>query len=295
MTDALQAVLLGFARRPAPGCATLRSLCVASLLLVALGLPASTVAVAQRAPSERLVDRYRTARHQVLVRQIVEQGHRGVRPLPPADLPVASIPHLNERRASPSGASAEEPAFTVRKARRVRKLERSWFRETFGDVQWSFLGSGRSFSFVDTTLARNLRARLEAVYGAPTQTLGDFNLRTPREEYVQFEYWMVVNRTIPVVIMDAGGPMERGVIVSTDAQYREHLPAMRRQLLQPLKDARRAVYVDYYYNEVQRQWYRTGFNGRTFFRERVYRSQMTPGRRPWINPDAAETRSPRSP
>jgi hypothetical protein len=254
---------------------------------------------AQKSPSEVLIDRYRAAHQQRIVQRIVQQGHRGVRPLPPVPLDVPLPAYLQDadREAAEKDATEgeDEPSFVVNRARRVRKLERGWFRERFQDVQWSFMGSGRSFSFADTTLARDLRARLQAVYGMPTQTLGDFNLRTPLEEYIQFEYWMVVNGSIPVVIMDAGGPLERGVIVSTDAEYREHLPALRRSLLAPLREAKRAAYVDYYYNESRRQWYRTGFNGRTFFRERVYRSQMTPGRRPWIDPEAEPSSSARSP
>lgn len=268
-------------------------------MAVAVLIPSGTlpsVLAQQRSPtpSEVLIQRYQAARQRVLVQRIVQTGHRGVRPLPPTTLPVASDSLLRLR--SPDAASSSAgPALAVTSVRKVRKLERSWFRDTFHDTPWAFFGSSRRFAFVDTTRTRDLRARLETQYGPPTQALGDFDLRSPRDEYIQFEYWFVVNDTIPVVVIDVGGPMERGLIVSTDAAYRSHLPALRRHLLHPLRDTERSVYVDYYYNDVQRRWYRTGFNGRTFFRERVYRSQLVPGRRPWIDPDPDASRPPRSP
>ena len=267
---------------------------VAVVLLLTSGAASPVAAQQSPTPSEVLIQRYQAARHRVLVQRIVQRGHRGVRPLPPVLLPVASDSLLRPHVPGASSA-ADAPAFAVRHVRKARKLERQWFRDTFRNTPWAFFGSSRRFAFVDTTHTRDLRARLETRYGPPTQTLGDFDLRSSREEYIQFEYWFVVNDTIPVVVTDVGGPLERGLIVSTDAAYRNHLPALRQHLLHPLNDTKRSVYVDYYYDTVQRRWYRTGFNGRTFFRERVYRSQLVPGRRPWIDPDAAAPRPRRSP
>lgn len=269
---------------------------VLALVLVLALMVVPRPSQAQQTPSEHLIERYRAARYQSIVRRLLQQGHRGIRPLQPRTIPVEPPAVLQTNDAAQAAHEGNnKPAFVVHEVRRVRKLEREWFQTTFADVRWSFLGRTRSFSFADTTLGRDLRARLQRVYGMPTQTLGDFDLREPREEYIQFEYWMVVNDAIPVILMDAGGPMERGLIVSTDATYRDALPAIRRQLLGPLQDAARGVYVDYYYDEARQRWYRTGFDGQTFFRERVYRSQMTPGRRPWIDPDSASSRTPRSP
>jgi hypothetical protein len=113
-----------------------------------------------------------------------------------------------------------------------------------------------------------------------------------RDEPIQFEYWFVVNDSIPVRVSDVNGPVERGVIVSTDRAHREQLPALRAALFGPLRRAERAPYVDYYYEEETRRWYRVGYDGTRFFRERISRFDITPGRRPHLDSSRMES-SPR--
>jgi hypothetical protein len=139
----------------------------------------------------------------------------------------------------------------------------------------------------DTTMTRVLRAKLQAHFGTPTQVLADFNLRKPRDEYVQFEYWLVVNDSIPVKITDANGALDRGLIVATSAAYRDHLFDLRQAILAPVVDAEPAPYVDYYFETETRRWYRTGYDGQSYFLDPISRYRTTPGRRPWIDPAPA--------
>jgi hypothetical protein len=116
-----------------------------------------------------------------------------------------------------------------------------------------------------------------------------------REDLVQFAYWFVVNDSIPVRVTDANGPSARGLIVSTDRAYRDRLRALRRALLDPLRRKERAPYVDYYYEDETRRWYRVGFDGTSFFREQITRRDIVRGRRPRLETEQTGPSSPKPP
>ena len=237
-----------------------------------------------------LIQRYRSARNQMLAQRLLLEGRRGVEPLPLERLPTPSDT-LRPTPKTPASASAEEDttSMAVESVHALRRLERGWFERRFADTGWSFLGSGRYFTMFDTTKTRELRARLQAQFGEPTQELADFDLRppgtNPPDEYVQFEYWFVVNDSIPVKVMDAGGPRDRGIIVAADQQVREHLYSLRQALLRPLHRPKRAPYVDYWYEQETGRWYRAGYDGTDYFLQRISRWRLEPGR-PTIDSDA---------
>lgn len=255
----------------------------------------------QPTPSDSLslVERYRTTRVRMLVQEYLA-GRPGIPARPPRPLPVEADSLLGPKAPSAPGASPARPSFPVTEVRRVRDLESSWFQTRYEDVEWSFLGAGTRLTFYDTTRTRDLRARLQAQFGDPTHTMADVYSRewrrapdSTREDPIQFEYWFVVNDSIPVRVSDVNGPMERGVIVSTDRAHREQLPTLRAALFAPLRRGDRAPYVDYYYEEETRRWYRVGYDGTQFFRERISRFDITPGRRPHLDTSQVKSSSAR--
>lgn len=238
-------------------------------------------AAAQTSPSDgaTIVDRYQTARRHVLAQRFLQDGP-GLRVLPPETLPTL-VDSLHRRMSQePTGVESDRPFFPLRSVRAVHRLERGWFEEQYDDTSWSFLGAGVSRTFFDTTRTQELRARLQAQFGDPTQTLGDTDPREVESEQPQFEYWFIVNDSIPVQVTDASGPMDRGLIVATERRYRNRLQGLRDTLLAPVRQPERAPYVDYYYDGLVEQWYRTGFDGRTYFLEQISRFDIVPGRRP---------------
>ncbi len=268
-------------------------LVVLAVILLA-GDGASTLAWGQDPPDGRqdslnLIPRYRMARYQLLARQFVAQ--MPMRVLPPTPLPTAvdSLLGPSDSASAPVASTTEEDAFQIEELHEVSDLERSWFRNQHGDTQWSFLGSRSRLTILDTTRTRELRARLQTHFGDPTYTPAEVNLNkwsqepdSTRESLVQFAYWFVVNDSIPVRVTDVSGPMGRGLIVSTDRAYRDHLVSLREALLHPLRREDRAPYVDYYYDEEKRRWYRVGFDGQSFFREHISRRDIVRGRRPQL-------------
>jgi hypothetical protein len=229
-----------------------------------------------------LIERFRSARYRVLAHRGLGSDGRQAAVLAPVRLPAAS----DTLRPDPAPSSSPSPpaSFPIDEVHALRRLERGWFREKFAETDWSFLGSGRYFTFFDTTRTQDLRARLQAQFGAPTQVMADFDLRRsrpsaqPPPDNGQFEYWFVVNDSIPVKVMDAGGPRDRGIIVAADESVRDRLRRLRRALLAPLRERRRAPFVDYWREPETRRWYRTGYDGTRFFLERIPRYRLEPGR-----------------
>lgn len=230
---------------------------------------------AQRA----LVWRYRTA----WLQQQAAEWATMLPPRPPEPLPLAlyeRYPALDRLVAQAMPREEPAPAFVLESWRVVRRFEQRWFQRRFGQDGWAYLGSN-SWTPLDTLRTSELRARLQAHFGDPTRTLAEVDLyqRRPRDEYIQFEYWLVLNDSIPFRIMDVNGPFERGIVVASAPRYRDQLRAIRQALLERLiTEPRRAPFVDYYYQRETDTWYLTGFDGGAFFLEPIRRPLMIPGR-----------------
>ena len=202
---------------------------------------------------------------------------------PPEPLPLAlyeRYPVLGRLAVRAAPEKEATSTFVLERWRVVRRFEQRWFLRRFGQNGWAYLGSN-SWTPLDTLRTPELRARLQAHFGDPTRTLAEVDLyqRRPRDEYIQFEYWLVLNDSIPFRIMDVNGPFERGIVVASAPRYRDHLWTIRQALLGRLiTDPRRAPFVDYYYQRETDTWYLTGFDGRAFFLEPIRRPLMIPGR-----------------
>lgn len=230
-----------------------------------------------------LLERYQVARQRLVVRrQLLRQGGVDILPIEALSTPTDSLRPPESKRKT---ASASEPSFPLRHVRPIRRLEREWFRQRFRDVRWSFLGATPEHSFFDTTRTVELRARLQSEFGDPTQTLADVEppIDTSGSGPPQFEYWFIVNDSIPVQVMDSRGPRGRGLVLVAQRKYRDRLGALRDTLLAPVRRAERAPFVDYYYEGRRNRWYRTGFDGEEFFLERISNVDYVPGRRPRLD------------
>jgi len=237
------------------------------------------------ASAQDLATAYREAR----IRRIaVEQaGRRGMtlapRPPDPLGVPSDTIRAWLASLETPL-PEAESPAppdgFVIDSVQVIRKLERSAFSERFAGIPWAF-HQGRTRSVLDTTMTRDLRARLEAHFGAPTRTLAEMDsvASLPREAIIQFEYWFVVNDSIPVIVIDVNGFLDRGLVVASDARHRDRLDGLARALLERLEDpSRKEPYVDYYFQFDTRAWYVSGYDGASFFTRRIERPDLNLGR-----------------
>lgn len=245
-----------------------------------IGGAAPTVAQTVETDESSLVERYEAARRRLIVRQLLRQ-QGGIPVLPPTHLPTPADSLRPPVRNHPPSAEAEK-GFPFHDVRAVSRFEREWFRQKYSSVEWSFLGVTPQHSFFDTTRTTDLRARLQAQFGDPTQTFADAPLDTSTVR-AQFEYWFIVNDSIPVQVTDARGPQGRGLILAAERRYRDRLRVLRDSLLAPLRESERVPYVDYYYDRNRDRLYRAGFDGDDFFLDRISRTDILPGRRPRLD------------
>jgi hypothetical protein len=159
--------------------------------------------------------------------------------------------------------TAAGPAIDIESWKRTPKLLQNWFLRRHGESRWVYMGANR-LQALDTTWTRELRAGLEAHFGKPTVVLADERGKAELAERnaTQFQYWFVLNDSIPLLVMDVNGPFERGLVLATDERYGALLPAIKNVfLLRLLQDPLREPYIDYYVDVDTGQWFLTGFDG----------------------------------
>ena len=226
---------------------------------------------------------YAEARSQMLYQAYIEANGEYVLPFGPSRSQVASDSLLDwiavamglREKAPPPAFRGEIHTWEI-----ISLTDQPDGLVQFEDVRWSYLGNN-FFTSMDTMDTSQIRARLEAYFGSPTQTVVEIKQEDhpPRDDYSQFEYWFVVNDSIPMIVMDVGGPFDRGVIVATDHQFRSLLYRMRRSLLgEAIRQSEPVPYVDYYYHGLAEKWYLTGFNGAEHFIREISEPNLKPGR-----------------
>ena len=248
------------------------------LLLLALSpfLPLSTQAQTNSV-GELLQQQRAQARHAEVLAQIGEA-------VPPRDVERIENQTLyllwhdravaRQQAALDSLAAVRQQALADSLARVPAALPAIHWHVTAADEQGEFLALYKeSFWYavsapasIDSMATPELRARLNGLFGAPTRNAAAAEQEGyAGSEYVQFEYWLVVNDSIPVLVLDRDGPFGRGLLVAGDEHHRRVLPLIKRDLAERLALARPTAYVDYYHAREPEQWYRTGFDGTTYF------------------------------
>ena len=148
----------------------------------------------------------------------------------------------------------------------------------FGATKMAYVGNDH-FTAMDTMATPQIRAKMQSAFGEPTLTIVEAIAEPSPAEYIQFEYWFVVNDSIPVIVMDAHGPYDHGIVLAGDYRYREYLYVLRQSLLgRVMREEPYEAYVDYFYEDIKDQWYRTGYDGMDFFVQPVGQLDLAYGR-----------------
>jgi hypothetical protein len=172
------------------------------------------------------------------------------------------------------------PRFKLDSWHKVDLEQEIRFMSLFEDTEWAFIGS-TTRQRVDTTRTRDLRARMQAVFGSPTRTLVELGPidSLSQDQVIEFEYWFVLNDSIPVIVLDTNGPWDRGLVVASSALNRLQLDEIKAVFLgQLVQTDLRSSFADYYYNPSQEQWYVTGYDGASFFDVRIGTPDLKRGR-----------------
>ena len=156
---------------------------------------------------------------------------------------------------------------------KVSRSDRAGFQRRFGNVQWTGAGFEGS-TVIDRIPTRELRARLQKVYGDPSQKLRDLidgaNFRPGH--YIQFEYWFVVNDEIPMMVLDIDGPFGNGLVFAGASRYVDLMPEIKRTLSGKLMAITElGEYEDHYYDINEQQWYLVRYHDGSFTNEKISR------------------------
>ena len=162
-------------------------------------------------------------------------------------------------------ALAEAAAFGASPVswRKFAADEQGDFLDRFREVFWRAIATSHP---QDTVSTSHFRARLNGLFGAPTRNAAAMEQEEyAGSEYVQFEYWLVANDSIAVLVLDINGPFGHGLLVAADEAYTDDFPVIKNDLFEQLSMSEPTPYADYYHSLEQRQWFRTGFDGTDYF------------------------------
>ena len=167
---------------------------------------------------------------------------------------------------------------------RVPAREQGTFIERFREAYWV---SARPGSLpIDTMRTADLRGRLQRVFGKPTRNADAVRQQNySGSEHVQFEYWFVVNDSIPALVLDIDGPFGNGLVLAGDEGYEKYLPLLKADLSERLTAVSGPdPWVDYYHSYDRQAWYRTGYNGAETFVVTIRPPRWSFARRPqrWV-------------
>ena len=166
-------------------------------------------------------------------------------------------------------AQFDDPVFE-----KVDRSNRAEFQRMFSDVSWTGQGLYNSTT-IDRIPTVELRSRLQAVFGEPTQTIGDLiNNRNFRPgKAVQFEYWFIIDDRIPLMLLDLDGPFENGLVYVGASRYIDMMPQVKRTLNRMLMNefGELASFSDYFYSPERDQWYLVEYRDGEFNHEAIDR------------------------
>lgn len=151
--------------------------------------------------------------------------------------------------------------FEAPEIEKVSEDRRAWFMNKFEDIKWTGRGLYESTK-LDDRQTNEIRARLQAEFGDPTQTLEDL---INKEDFrpgkaIQFEYWFTVDDSIPMMVLDWDGPFGKGLTYVGASRYIDLMPQVKRTFAQKLMAVESlGDYRDYFYSPEREQWYKVKY------------------------------------
>lgn len=135
--------------------------------------------------------------------------------------------------------------------------DRAVFMQRFSDINWTGQGLYQE-TRIDNLQTNEVRARLQAEYGDPTQTLEDLIDKEGFRpaEAIEFEYWFTIDDSIPMMVLDVDGPFGQGLVYGGASRYIDLMPQIKRTFSQKLMEVENlGEFQDYFYSPEREQWF----------------------------------------
>lgn len=161
--------------------------------------------------------------------------------------------------------------------RKVEYNERAQFQQRFANINWTGQGLYNPTT-IDRIPTIELRSRLQAAFGNPTQTIGDLinanNFRPGKA--IQFEYWFIIDDEMPLMILDLDGPFENGLVYVGASRFIDMMPQVKRTLNRMLmgENGNPAEFSDYFFSPERDQWYLVQYKDGEYTREMINRPRF---------------------
>jgi hypothetical protein len=169
-------------------------------------------------------------------------------------------------------------AFREPVIKKVETADRAAFKRQYRDIIWTGMGM-QGATTMDHLPTSELRARFQALYGNPTQTL-EHLVNSPdfrAAECVQFEYWFVVNDSIPIMVLDIDGPFTNGLVYGVASRYIDVMPGIKRALSNKMMGVREmGEYTDYFFSPERNEWYEVSYRDGRFNNKKIDRPARFP-------------------
>jgi hypothetical protein len=169
------------------------------------------------------------------------------------------------------GTQSAFAQFEAPDIQKVTKDERAQFMEQFNDMKWTGRGLYRKTE-LDDRQTNEIRARLQAVFGDPTQTIEDLINKDDFRpgKAIQFEYWFTVDDSIPMMVLDWDGPFGSGLTFVGASRYIDLMPQVKRTFAKELLSVEElGNYQDYFYSPERQQWFNVAYRDGKYKTEEI--------------------------
>lgn len=145
--------------------------------------------------------------------------------------------------------------------------------EYINNINWTGYGLNESTT-IDQIPTIELRARLQSVYGKPTkkveQVIDEGLFGEAAGATIQFEYFFMVNDSIPFTVLDVDGPFAKGLTYGGVSKYVDLMPQIKREFSEKLMGADSlAPFKDFFYSPEDDQWFKVEYKNGSFNRDSI--------------------------
>jgi hypothetical protein len=141
------------------------------------------------------------------------------------------------------------------------------------NINWTGFGLNEPTT-IDRIPTIELRARLQQAFGSPTkkveEVIDEGLFGRAAGATIQFEYFFMVNDSIPFTVLDVDGPFSNGLTYGGVSKYVDLMPQIKREFSETLMNVDSlATFRDYFYSPEDDQWYLVEYQNGVFSKDSI--------------------------